>query len=172
MRTWLFAGLSLVWIAPAQAHKLKVSLATAKILPESGHIQIEYRFHMHDLEHAVVHLFSDSKNIYQDKKVQQQFSEYVYTHTSLRRLNGQALALSEPTFEVDRKYFRVYQDAQYEKDAPLLGLQMRHGTLRDVWPEQINLVNFRGMGPVKTLYFDQDDNWLKVQFDEQKPHTQ
>ncbi|KZN45069.1 DUF6702 family protein [Pseudoalteromonas luteoviolacea] len=166
MRTWLIAGLSLIWFSPVQAHKLKASLATAKVLPHSGHIKLEYRFHMHDLEHAVVHLFNDSKNIYQDIKVQQQFSDYVYTQTSLRRLNGQALALSKPTYEIDRKYFRVYQEALYEKEVPLTGLQMRNGTLRDIWPEQINLVNFRGMGPVKTMYFDKDDNWLSVQFDE------
>ncbi|MBQ4838088.1 MULTISPECIES: DUF6702 family protein [Pseudoalteromonas] len=168
MRTWLFAGLSLIWALPSQAHKLKVSLATAKVLPDSGYIKIEYRFHLHDLEHAVVHLFNDTRSIHQDKKIQQQFIDYVYTQTSLRRLSGQALALSKPTYEIDNKYLWVYQDAQYTKSIPLKGLQMRHGVLRDIWPQQINLVNFRGMGAVKTMYFDKNDNWLTVQFEGKK----
>ncbi|MCF2857781.1 hypothetical protein L1286_09880 [Pseudoalteromonas sp. SMS1] len=165
MRTWLFAGISLLLAFTAQAHKLKASIATANIFPMQGHIQIEYRFHLHDIEHALVHLFNEQKDIYHNKKVQQAFADYVYTHTSLRRLNGQALALSAAKVKIDQKYLWVYQDAQFIKSEPLEGLQMRHGALRDIWPDQINLVNFRGIGKVKTMYFDKDDNWLSIEFD-------
>ncbi|MBQ4813262.1 hypothetical protein J8M20_18010 [Pseudoalteromonas luteoviolacea] len=165
MRTWLFAGLCLMLANSAQAHKLKASIATANIFPEQGNIQIEYRFHLHDLEHALVHLFNEHKNVYHNDRVQQAFADYVYTHASLRRLNGQALALSAATVKIDAKYLWVYQEAQFAKGTPLKGLQMRHGALRDIWPDQINLVNFRGIGKVKTMHFDKDDNWLTVEFD-------
>jgi hypothetical protein len=42
---------------------------------------------------------------------------------------------------------------------------MQQGALRDVWSEQVNMVNFEGKGKVKTLHFDGDDDWLTVHFD-------
>jgi len=42
---------------------------------------------------------------------------------------------------------------------------MQHGALRDVWADQVNMVNFEGKGKVKTLHFDGEDNWLTVHFD-------
>ncbi|QOL27202.1 hypothetical protein LP316_01105 [Thalassotalea sp. LPB0316] len=154
---------SLLATNTAFAHQQKAAETTVLFNKRSGHLEIMHRFYLHDTEHAVQDLFNDKHaDILDSEKTQQQFADYVSQQFYAKTLTDQTITLNTVGFEVDGKFFWVYQDAPLPKTEK--GLKLYNGALRDLWPTQINMVNVEGQGPVKTLYFQDNKDWLAVYF--------
>ena len=153
---------NVTFINEAFAHQQKAAETTVLFNKRSGQLEVMHRFYLHDTEHAVQTLFDKNADILNSKETQQQFSEYVAKQFLLHTNNDKKLLLSNVGFEVEGKFFWVYQETAIAND--LKGIKIFNGSLRDLWPTQINMVNIEGKGNVKTLYFQDNKDWLIVEF--------
>ena len=153
----------LLFSSASLAHQLKNSVTTVLFNQRTGHIELMHRFYLHDTEHAVEDLFGNQADMLKHADDQQKFADYVAEQVAITDPNDQPLQLSNVGFEVDGKFFWVYQEAAMPKQ-PLKGLKMTHGALHELWPAQINMVNIEGKGKVRTLYFERQNQWHSVTF--------
>tara|TARA_R110000744_G_scaffold229796_1_gene347850 strand:+ start:21775 stop:22284 length:510 start_codon:yes stop_codon:yes gene_type:complete len=159
-----FAGLLLLLVASsAFSHQQKTAISTVLFNPRTGNIEVMHRFNLHDAEHAVRHIFGKNADIIDSAKTQQQFSDYVSERFTMAKEDGQSIALKTAGFEVDGKFFWVYQETK--QPAKLDNLVISHNALRDLWPSQINTINVEGKGDIKTLTFRDSIELLKIEFE-------
>jgi hypothetical protein len=158
----LLALVVTVWANIAFAHQQKAAETTMLINQQEKRLEVSHRFYLHDTEHAVQKLLDKNADILSSEKTQQQFADYVAKQFTAKTLNDKPLSLSNIGYEVEGKFFWVYQEVELTDD--LKGLKVRNGSLRDLWPTQINMVNIEGQGKVRTLYFSEHKNWLEVKF--------
>ncbi|MEH8022320.1 DUF6702 family protein [Rheinheimera metallidurans] len=158
--------LSLLLIAgfvnPAAAHELKTALTKVLFNQRTGNIEVMHRFYLHDAEHAVKILFSKDADILNSEQTQDTFSQYVSEHFALQQLNGDNINLTLLGGQLEGRFFWVYQETAIPKT--INGLKAAQSALQDIWPAQLNTVNFEGKGRVKTLSFDNQSSWLQVNF--------
>jgi hypothetical protein len=146
----------------AFAHQQKAAETTVLFNKNSGQLEIAHRFYMHDTEHAVQTLFDKKADIINSDKTQKQFAQYVAKEFLVKSLADKQLSLTSVGYEVEGKFFWVYQETAIPEN--LDGVKLYNGTLRELWPTQINMVNIEGKGQVRTLYFSEDKDWLFVRF--------
>jgi hypothetical protein len=146
----------------AFAHQQKAAETTVLFNKRSGKLEVSHRFYMHDTEHAVQLLFDKNADIIDSEKTQQQFANYVAKQFLARTLSGEALPLTNVGYEVEGKFFWVYQEMVIP--SKLTGVKLFNGALRELWPTQINMVNIEGKGDVRTLYFSESEDWLITKF--------
>jgi len=146
----------------AFAHQQKAAETTVLFNKRSGKLEVSHRFYMHDTEHAVQLLFDKNADIIDSEKTQQQFANYVAKQFLARTLSGEALPLTNVGYEVEGKFFWVYQEMVIP--SKLNGVKLFNGALRELWPTQINMVNIEGKGEVRTLYFSESEDWLITKF--------
>ena len=152
-----------VWANTSFAHQQKAAETTMLITQQDGkRLEVSHRFYLHDTEHAVQALLDKDADILNSEKTQRQFAGYVEKQFTARTLNNRPLALTSVGYEVEGKFFWVYQEVALS--APLKGLKILNGSLRDLWPTQVNMVNIEGQGKVRTLYFEEQQDWLMVTF--------
>jgi hypothetical protein len=163
MRAWLAASLLLLLSGQVAAHQLKAAMTTVLINERTGNLELMHRFYLHDTEHAVESLLGGHADLFKSAKDRENFAKYVNRKVALQLADKTPLKLSLIGQEIDGKFFWVYQETKIP--AKFSALRMQQGALRDVWSEQVNMVNFEGKGKVKTLHFDGDDDWLTVHFD-------
>ena len=144
------------------AHQLKAAETTVLFNKQSNQLEVMHRFYLHDTEHAVQHLFDKKADIIGSKETQHDFANYVATQFFIKDLANNTLALNDVGFEVDGKFFWVYQETKLPTD--IAGLKLFNGALRELWPTQVNMVNIEGKGEVKTLYFTKSEDWLVTKF--------
>jgi len=144
------------------AHQQKAAETTVLFNKNTGQLEVSHRFYMHDTEHAVQSLFDKNADIINQEKTQQQFANYVAKQFLVRTLDNKDLPLTEVGYEVEGKFFWVYQETAIP--AGLDGLKLYNGTLRDLWPTQINMVNIEGKDQIRTLYFSDNKDWLITKF--------
>lgn len=150
-------------LVPCWAHQQKAAITTVLFNTRTQHIEVMHKFFLHDAEHAVRSIFGQQADILRSKDTQQTFSDYVAKRFELLK-DEEPLALSKVGFEVDGKFFWVYQ----ETDIPveLHNLSVRHNALRELWPSQINTVNIEGKDDkIETLTFSGSTELLSVEFD-------
>ncbi len=147
------------------AHQQKSGLTTVLFNPNTNNIEVMHRVYMHDAEHAVKTLFDKSADIINNQTTQQQFAQYVAQRFAIFDEMSQAFALDLVGFEVDGRHFWIYQETV--KPPNISQLTVRHDVLRDIWPEQNNLINFEGKGKVKSLEFADNVELLTVEFNTQ-----
>lgn len=155
-------SLMLLWANSSFAHQQKAAETTLLMNKELTRVEVSHRFYIHDTEHAVQHLFDKHADILDSTTTQQKFADYVVEQFSAKTLNDTALNLDTVGYEVEGKFFWVYQEARLP--AKVRGLKVFNGTLRELWPTQVNMVNIEGNGSVRTLYFNEGKTWLTVQF--------
>ena len=146
----------------AFAHQQKAAETTVLFNKHSGQLEVSHRFYMHDTEHAVQTLFDKHADIIDSEKTQQQFADYVAKQFLVRSLHDKAMPLSAVGFEVEGKFFWVYQETKVTEK--ISGVKLFNGALRELWPTQINMVNIEGKGNIHTLYFSDNSNWLTAKF--------
>ncbi len=162
MIQWSLAALLLMVCQAVSAHQIKAAITTVLFNPRTENIEVMHRFNLHDAEHAVKALFDKRADILDDKTTQQAFTDYVMARFALLNADGESLGLKTVGYEVDGKFFWVYQET--EQPPSLEGLSIRHDALRDLWPAQINTLNVEGQGDVKTLTFRDNVELLSVEF--------
>lgn len=163
LQQWGLLALLLVVTQVAQAHQIKAAITTVLFNPRTENIEVMHRFNLHDAEHAVKVLFDKSADIMGDEASRHAFAEYVARHFALLDSSKQPLPLKEVGFEVDGKFFWVYQETA--QPPQLDGLKIRHDALRDLWPTQVNTLNVEGKGKLQTLTFTDNVRLLEVSFD-------
>ncbi|WDE05096.1 hypothetical protein SG34_027990 [Thalassomonas viridans] len=146
----------------ALAHQQKAAETTVLFNKRSGQLEVAHRFYLHDTEHAVQSLFDKKADILNSADTQQKFADYVAQQFYLRTLADEKLPLTKVGHEVEGKFFWVYQDTKLPAETK--GLKLYNGSLRELWPTQINMVNIQGQGKVRTLYFSDDKEWLIASF--------
>lgn len=149
----------------AAAHQIKAAITTVLFNTHTQNIEVMHRFNLHDAEHAVKALFDKKADILGDSATQQAFADYVAERFALLNANGEPLTLNSVGYEIEGKFFWVYQETAQPPE--LHGLTVRHDALRDLWPAQINTLNVEGHGDIKTLTFRDNVELLNVEFDAQ-----
>jgi len=137
--------------APVIAHQQKAAITKVLFNPRNGNIEVAHRFLLHDAEHAVREIFGGDADIIGSKETQAMFAQYVADRFGIAADEGAALNLEMVGFEIERSFFWIYQDTANPGDVTSLNIQ--HGALRDLWPEQINTVNIEGLDEIKTATF-------------------
>lgn len=150
------------WANNIFAHQQKAAETTLLINQDGTHLEVSHRFYLHDTEHAVQAIVDKKADIINSTKSQQQFADYVASQFITHDLTNKALPLTNVGYEVEGKFFWVYQEATLPKE--LNGIKVFNGTLRELWPTQVNMVNIEGQGKVRTLYFNDKKDWLVVKF--------
>ncbi|TMP27643.1 hypothetical protein CWB99_14425 [Pseudoalteromonas rubra] len=162
MKDRLIAALALIWANTAAAHQIKAAMTTVLIDPGSEQLELMHRFYLHDTEHAVEKLFGEEADLFQNASDRARFAEYVHDTVKLKDETGKTIPLTLYSGSIDGQFFWVTQRAPMPD--VLNRLQMRHDALRDVWSEQVNMVNFKTHDTVHTLHFNGADGWLWVNF--------
>ncbi len=148
--------------AQVSAHQQKSGLTTVLFNPRTNNIEVMHRLYLHDAEHAVKHLFDKRADIIGNTDTQAKFAQYVAQRFSLFNELDQAFTLDLVGYEVDGQHVWIYQETA---KPPHVGkISVRHDVLRDIWPEQNNLINFEGKGPVQSLEFADNVKLLSVEF--------
>lgn len=158
----LICSLMIITTHSVCAHQLKAAQTTVLFNKSSNHLEVMHRFYLHDTEHAVEHIFDKKADILNSHETQKAFAHYVSKQFLARDLSDNDIVFNNAGFEVEGKFFWVYQETQLPKKAK--GLKLFNGTLRDLWPTQVNMVNIEGKGKVRTLYFTDNDDWLVTKF--------
>ena len=152
-------GLQLLLAGPAHAHQQKQAFSTLLFNPRSNKLEVSHRFLLHDAEHILATLFDEPSDLLADSKSRERFADYIRQHFELQDGDKQPLKLDTVGNEVEGKYFWVYQ----EMDIPeLKRVRVKHTSLQEVWPSQINYLNLERDGEVRSLRIDSDQEWYEL----------
>tara|TARA_B110000858_G_scaffold49124_1_gene56664 strand:+ start:37765 stop:38145 length:381 start_codon:yes stop_codon:yes gene_type:complete len=125
-----------------------------------------HRFFIHDAEHAAGVVFGESQNLMESAASRELFSNYVMNRFAVAAEDSQGetikLNLEYVGEEIDGQYMWVYQETGQLADVNALSVV--HLALRDVWPDQANLVNVERDGRIHSLSFADSAESLRVEF--------
>lgn len=147
----IMAWLGLAMAGAATAHQQKEAVTRVLFNPRTGNIEVMHRFLVHDVEHALEQVEGRAADILASARDRERFAAYVHERFSMEDQDGQALTLSPVGVELDGKFLWVY--AETPARAGIVKLSIRHGALRDVWRDQVNLVNVERGGVVRSAIF-------------------
>ena len=158
----LFVWLSLPLIG--SAHQQKTAVTRILFNPNTGNIEVMHRFFVHDAEHAATLIFGERQTLMESTESRELFSSYVMNRFSVEAnfSDGESreLALDYVGPEIDGQFLWVYQEIPVEEG--IRALTIVHLALRDVWPDQSNLVNIERDGEIYSLTFQGNDEVLSV----------
>jgi hypothetical protein len=146
------------------AHKQKEAYTRLWVNPRSQSLEISHRFYLHDLEHAINKILERKADIHNNKKDQQAFTDYLQQNFQLKDSNQNLLQLNLIGYEVEGKYFWIYQEIPMSDS--LKKLQVKMKVLQDVFVDQVNQVNFDKKGQKsRSLRFSSEDDWKGLELD-------
>jgi hypothetical protein len=144
--------LAVLLTAPlAWAHQQKEAITRVLFNPRTHNIEVMHRFLLHDVEHAVQALRKGKADILESKTDRDFFSNYVHQRFSIADQDGRILPLAPVGNEIEGRFLWVYAETAIPGE--ITALRLRHEALRDIWPEQVNLVNVEVNGAVKSATF-------------------
>ncbi len=144
------------------AHQKKEALTEILFNTRSGNLEVMHRFLLHDAEHAVRLLQDSNADIIADEQAREEFAQYALERFTLLGDDGDSLKLEFVGYELDNAFIWIYQEIALP--AQLHSLGVIHNVLRDIWPEQNNLVNIERNKNIQSLNFNGNTEWLSVQF--------
>lgn len=147
--------------AAADAHRLRAALTTVLFNERTDRIEVMHRFYLHDAEQVAGEIAGRSANLFENQEDRQRFGIYVHERFDLYTGAGERLPLTLRGTEIDGEFLWVYEATRIPAPLPL-SFSIRHGALRDLWPDQVNTVNVEGLGPVRTLTFHDTVSTLTV----------
>ena len=133
------------------AHQKKEAITRVIFNSHTANIEIIHRFSIHDAEHASKKLFGSTVDIIGNSFSQKHFADYVNKNFKIKSLSDESLNRADVGFEIDGRNIWIYQESPLILD--LKGLTISHGALREIWPEQVNLVNIERNKKVRSLVF-------------------
>lgn len=154
--------LSAALVSVSTAHQQKMAITRVELNPRTNMLEVLHRFELHDAEHAVGEIFGKGADIISSEQTQAQFADYVAERFGIFHSNNEALPVSLVGFEVEGQHFWVYQETP--KPESLVGIQIVHNALRDIWFAQTNTVNVKIDQEVNTLTFTENTEVLSVNF--------
>ena len=158
------ACLLLVLSPSLSAHQQKNAVTRILFNPNTGNIEVMHRFFVHDAEHAASLIFGGRQALMESAESRELFSSYVINRFAVeaRYADGSSeeLDLAYLGSEVDGQFLWVYQEIP--QSAQVMAMTVVNLALRDVWPEQSNLVNIERGDEIYSLTFDGSDEVLSV----------
>ena len=115
---FLLAALTLLWNPVANdvlAHAQNEAFTTILFNHRTGNLEVSHRFSAHDAEHALIVLFGKDADILQNAETQKDFAAYVNLRFRLQNAAGDSLILVDVGYEVEGKFFWVYQEMAYTR---------------------------------------------------------
>ncbi|MEM1174643.1 MAG: DUF6702 family protein [Pseudomonadota bacterium] len=157
----LFAALLLS--LPVAAHQQKEAITRILFNSNTSNIEVMHRFLLHDAEHAMRELFKQPADLLGDNADRDRFQSYVHARFSLADQDGKGLVLTPVGAEIDGKFLWVY--AETPIPAGLTALTISHDGLRDVWSDQVNLVNVDRNDTVQSAVFAKNRREATIRFE-------
>lgn len=167
-RRWLgvLGVAALLLSAGAVAHQQKTALTRILFNANSGNIELMHRFYLHDADHVSGQLFGAASSLAESPETRDLFTNYVHNRFALEALDeeGGRVELSGQLIgsEIEGPFFWVYQELS--DPGNLTGLTVIDLVLRDVWPDQSNLVNVEKNGSVYSMTFSGETELQSVSF--------
>ncbi len=156
-----YAGLALLILLSLKislsfAHVQKTAVTRVFFNPATENIEVMHRFLIHDAEHAAQQLFGAGQDLLGSEDSRTLFSSYVINRFSIdAELSDGASVPLELEFlgtEIDGQFIWVYQETEIIEG--IESFNMVNMALRDVWPDQSNLVNVERQGKIFSALFD------------------
>jgi len=147
----LLASAALLYAGIAGAHQQKESITRILFNPRTGNIEVMHRFDLHDAEHAVKQIFDTDADILASNETRDRFAAYVHARFALRDQDGVDLPLAPVGHEIEGRFLWVYAETPIPDK--LTALTLTHDALRDLWPDQVNLVNVDRDGETTSALF-------------------
>lgn len=148
--------LSIMFMGSVWAHEQKTAVTRILFNPNTQNIEVMHRFLIHDAEHAAGQIFGIGQDLLESEDSRALFSSYVINRFSIEALfvSGESLDLDLTYIgaEVDGQFLWVYQETSTIEE--VAAFTMVNMALRDVWPDQSNLVNVEKGGEVFSVLFD------------------
>ncbi len=152
---------ALLLALPLAAHQQKEAITRVLFNPRTGNIEVMHRFLLHDAEHAVKELFGDAADLLGSAADRDQFEDYVHERFSLTDQDGRPITLTPVGNEIETRFLWVYAEAPLPEN--LSALTMTHDALRDLWPDQINLVNVEQNKEVQSAIFAEGSSEFRIE---------
>lgn len=175
---------ALLVAAPSFAHQQKTAVTRLLFNANSGNLEVMHRLFLHDAEHAASVVFGEKQDLIESADSRALFGSYVVNRFAIA-LADEASTPVELRYlgeEIDGQYLWVYQEAvgfiedfaeqrtgSLVNGSPVNGeerpsaLFLVNSVLRDVWPEQANLVNVERAGRIASITFDQGADSLLIE---------
>ena len=155
MSHWLRAvlvALLLLAVPQAWTHQQKEAITRILFNPRTGNIEVMHRFLLHDAEHAVRQLRNGKADILGSEGDRKFFSDYVHGHFEMTDQDGRVLPLTPVGNEIEGRFLWIYAETAIPDG--IKSLTLSNDALRDIWPEQLNLINVEGNGNIEILKSD------------------
>ncbi|PCJ27801.1 MAG: hypothetical protein COA96_02825 [SAR86 cluster bacterium] len=137
------------------AHEQKTAVTRILFNPNTGNIEVMHRFLVHDAEHAAGVIFGAGQKLLESADSRALFGSYVVNRFSIATIDenqkSTELDLAYIGEEIDGQFLWVYQEAKIFDG--MQALRVVNMALRDVWPDQANLVNIEKDGQIYSLSF-------------------
>ncbi len=147
------------------AHQQKTAVTRILFNESTGNIEVMHRFFIHDAEHAAGIVFGESQNLMESALSRELFSNYVINRFAVAAEDSRGtstdLSLDYVGEEIDGQFIWVYQETPQRAD--IAALSVVNLALRDVWPDQANLVNVEKGGQIHSLSFIDSAEALRVE---------
>jgi hypothetical protein len=175
---------ALLVAAPSFAHQQKTAVTRLLFNANSGNLEVMHRLFLHDAEHAASVVFGEKQDLIESADSRALFGSYVVNRFAIA-LADEASTPVELRYlgeEIDGQYLWVYQEAvgfiedfAEQRTGSLVdgssvngeerpsALFLVNSVLRDVWPEQANLVNVERAGRIASITFDQGADALLIE---------
>jgi len=152
--------LFILFVGAAHAHQQKEAYSTVLFNERTGNLEISHRFYIHDAEHALAKEIKANTDLHNEEESRKLFTNYVLGNFSLKDSKNKLLSLKIVGSEIDGKYFWVYQETPIT--ANMDEFQVSMSALQDVWPQQINHINFERKKIVHSIRLNNIDEWKLV----------
>lgn len=165
----LFAALAVVASSPSYAHQQKTAVTRLLFNSNTGSLEIMHRLFLHDAEHAANVVFGAKQDIIQSADSRALFGSYVVNRFAVAFDDNASLQELAPIYlgeEIDGQYLWVYQevpDFATRHIGKALQLRVINSVLRDVWPDQSNLVNVERGGKIESITFSLGADSLQIE---------
>ena len=165
----LFAALAVVASSPCYAHQQKTAVTRLLFNSNTGSLEIMHRLFLHDAEHAANVVFGAKQDIIQSADSRALFGSYVVNRFAVAYDDSASLQELTPIYlgeEIDGQYLWVYQevpDFATRHIGKALQLRVINSVLRDVWPDQSNLVNVERGGKIESITFSVGADSLQIE---------
>ena len=136
------------------AHQQKEAYISLLFNTRTGNMEVSHRFLLHDAEHGLSSVLDGAGDLSVDEPTQQRFFEYVQNHFQVANSNTQAIKLKPVGYEVEGKYFWVYQESIIPSTS---ALKLKHSAIHEIWPSQTNHINVEKDGWVRSLRLQKED---------------
>jgi len=146
------------------AHQQKEAYISLLFNERTGNIEVSHRFLLHDAEHGLGQILDGAGDLSIDETTQKRFFTYVQNHFLMANSDEQRMTLSPVGYEVEGKYFWVYQEMPIPTTK---ALNLKHSALHELWPSQTNHINVEKDGWVKSVRLQKSDSskWHTIRLD-------